>query len=125
MSVNSYHNWPLPELLGSVWKQGWIKGGGATEAIAPGPRLQGDPRDEIYLFQIKFSFEKFSWLKSGTWIQLYIIFLCCVKGPNSNSFLCKFDCLPALVIATEKVVDSTTLPDIEQLVAKKQGHPSQ
>jgi len=32
---------------------------GATGAIAPGPPLQGGPRDEIYLFQIKHSFEKF------------------------------------------------------------------
>ena len=32
--------------------------------------------------------------------------------------------ITSVVIATEKVVDSTTLPDIEQLVAKKQGHPS-
>jgi len=28
--------------------------------IAPGPRFKGAPRDEIYLFQIKYSFEKFS-----------------------------------------------------------------
>ena len=35
--------------------QGRIKGGGATEAIAPGPPLQRGPRDEIYLFQIKYS----------------------------------------------------------------------
>jgi len=40
------------------WNQGRIKGGGATGAIAPGRPLQGDPRDEIYLFQIKYSFEK-------------------------------------------------------------------
>jgi len=30
---------------------------GATEAIAPGPTLQGVPRDKIYLFKIKYSFE--------------------------------------------------------------------
>jgi len=30
--------------------------GGATGAIAPGPRCKGLPRDEIYLFQIKYSF---------------------------------------------------------------------
>ena len=34
--------------------------GGATGAIAPGPRCKGAPRDEIYLFQIKYSVEKFS-----------------------------------------------------------------
>ena len=43
----------------SRYKQGRIKGG-ATGAIAPGPPLQGAPRDEIYLFQIKYSVEKFS-----------------------------------------------------------------
>jgi len=37
---------------------GRIKGG-ATGAIAPGPPLEGDPRDEIYLFQIKYSVETF------------------------------------------------------------------
>ena len=47
--------------------------GGATGAIAPGPPLQGGPRDEIYLFQIKYSFEKFSWFRSDTRIQLYYI----------------------------------------------------
>ena len=35
--------------------------GGATGAIAPGPPLQGGPRDEVYLFQIKYSYEKL-WL---------------------------------------------------------------
>jgi len=39
--------------------QGGIKVG-ATEAIAPGLPMQGHPRDEIYLFQMKYSFEKFS-----------------------------------------------------------------
>ena len=34
--------------------QGRIKGG-ATGAIAPGPPLQRGHRDEIYLFQIKYS----------------------------------------------------------------------
>ena len=45
---------------GAEWLcgQGRIKGG-ATGAIAPGPPLQGAPRDEIYLFQIKYSYEKF------------------------------------------------------------------
>jgi len=32
---------------------------GGTGAIAPAPRCKGAPRDEIYLFQIKYSFEKF------------------------------------------------------------------
>jgi len=39
-------------------EQGRIKGG-VTAAIAPGPPLEGGPRDEIYLFQIKYSFEIF------------------------------------------------------------------
>jgi len=56
------------------------------EAIAPGPPLQGAPSDEIYLFQIKYSFEKISWFRSDTRIKLYIIFLCCVKyqGPQQQ-----------------------------------------
>jgi len=37
--------------------QGRIKG--ATGAIASVPPLQGGPRDEIYLFKIKYLFEKF------------------------------------------------------------------
>jgi len=32
---------------------------GATEAVAPGPHCKGTPRDDIYLLQIKYSFEKF------------------------------------------------------------------
>jgi len=35
------------------------QGGGATGAIAPGSPLQVALRDEIYLFEIKYSFEKF------------------------------------------------------------------
>jgi len=60
------------------FSQGRIKGE-ATGAIAPGPRCKGGPRHEIYMFQIKYSFEKFSWFTSDTGIQLDIIFLCCVK----------------------------------------------
>ena len=63
-------------------RQGRIKGG-ATGEIAPGPPLQEGPRDEIYLFQIKCSFEKFSWFWSDSRIQLYIIYLCCVKHQGS------------------------------------------
>jgi len=76
--------------------QGRIKGG-ATGAIAPGPLLQGAPRDDIYLFWIKNSFEKLSWFKRDTKIQLYIPMLPWV----SSMILCKFDFLPALVILTE------------------------
>ena len=39
-------------------EHGRVKGG-ATGAITPGRLLQGVPRDAIYLFQIKYSFEKF------------------------------------------------------------------
>jgi len=61
-------------------RQGRIKGG-ATGAIAPGPPLQGAPRDEIYLFQIKYSYEKL-WLALQEYNSL--LFLCCVKylGPQ-------------------------------------------
>jgi len=54
--------------------QGRTKGG-ATGAIAPGPPLKGGPRDEIYLFQINYLFEKFSWFRSDTRTQLYYILL--------------------------------------------------
>jgi len=57
---------------GEYWVQGRIKGG-ATGAISPGPPLQGGPRDEIYLLQINYPFEKFLWFRSDTTIQLYII----------------------------------------------------
>ena len=42
-----------------LWSRAGLRGG-ATGAIAPGPPLQGGPRDEMYLFQIKYSFVKFS-----------------------------------------------------------------
>ena len=42
---------------------------GATGAIVPGSLLQGGPRDDIYLFWIKYSFEKLSWFKRGTRIH--------------------------------------------------------
>ena len=69
-------------------RQGRIKGG-ATGAIAPGPRCKGAPRDEIYLFQIKCSVEKFSWFRSDTRTQLYYIPMFCQvwRAPNNNWFL--------------------------------------
>ena len=36
-------------------KQGRIKGGGATGAITPAPPLQKVPRDEINVFQVKYT----------------------------------------------------------------------
>ena len=65
----------------------------ATMAVdlQPGPDYVGAiarvPRDEIYLFQIKYSFEKFSSIRSyrPTRIQLYhyIPMLCLVSGPTT------------------------------------------
>jgi len=52
--------------------QGRIKGGGATEVIAPVLPLEGGPGDDNYLFQIKYSFEKLLKLRSDTRIQIYI-----------------------------------------------------
>ena len=43
---------------------------GGKGEIALGPRCKGAPRDEIYLFQIKHSFEKISWFGSNTSVQL-------------------------------------------------------
>jgi len=56
--------------------------------IFPGPPpLQEGLRDEVYLFQIKYSFEKYLGFRNDTRIQLYIIFLRCVKyeGPPTAS----------------------------------------
>jgi len=85
--------------------QGRINGG-ATGAIAPGPPQQGGPRDEIYLFQTKYSFEKF---RNSEVIQennsiSYSYGALSIKEtrvPSSNWFIYKFDCLPVLVIAIE------------------------
>jgi len=38
----------------------------------PGPLTPRGPRDDNYLFQIKYSFEKL-WFGSDTWIQIYIL----------------------------------------------------
>ena len=53
--------------------------GGQRRQLPRAPRCKGASRDEIYLFQIKYSFEKFLWFGTDTRIQLYIILLCCVK----------------------------------------------
>ena len=52
-------------------------------AIAPGPPLEGGPRDEIYLFQTKYSFEKF---RDSEAIQEYNsnYVALSTKDPNSN-----------------------------------------
>jgi len=65
-------------------KQGRIKGGQRGQ-LPRAPRWKGAPRNEIYLFQIKYSFEKF---RDSEAIQEYnyIIFLCCViyQGPQQE-----------------------------------------
>ena len=103
-------------------EQGRIKRG-ATGAIAPGPPLQKAPGDEIYWFQIKYSFENFrdseaiqeynSILYSyvalsirahnSNWF-LYSYVAWSIRAHNSNWFLCKFDCLPVLLIAIEEPI---------------------
>ena len=48
--------------MGAIWwgtQQGRIKGGGQRGQLPRAPRCKGAPRDEMYLFQIKYSFEKF------------------------------------------------------------------
>jgi len=52
-----------------MFKQGRIKGG-QRGRLPRTPAARG-PRDEIYLLQIKCSFEKFSWFRSDARIQLY------------------------------------------------------
>jgi len=66
-------------------EQGRIKGGG-NGGNCPGTPLQGVPRDEIYLFQIKYSFEKF---RDSEAIQeynsiLYSYVALSIRAHNSN-----------------------------------------
>ena len=85
--------------------QGRIKGGQRGQ-LPRAPRCKGAPRDEIYLFQIKYSCEKF---RNSEAIQeynsiLYSYVTLSIKGtraPNSNWFIYMSDCLPDLVIAIE------------------------
>ena len=106
-----YHSFIFTPIysLGRVgWQQGRIKRGQRGQ-LPRGPRCKGVPRDEIYLFQIKYSFEKFLWIKSYS-IQeynsvLYSYVAWSIRAPNSNWFLYNFDCLPVLVIATEKPIN--------------------
>ena len=76
---------------------GTIRRARLTGAIATGPPLQRGPRDDIYLFQIKYSFENVSWFKRDTRIQLYIPMLHCVSLMISLQVWI----LPVLVITTE------------------------
>jgi len=66
------------------WAQGRIRG--ATGAIASGPPLEGAPRDEIYLFQIRYSFKNF---RDSEAIQeynsiLYSYVALSTKGPQQQ-----------------------------------------
>jgi len=58
--TSSLRRAPTPKIFKtSTPTQGRIKVG-MTGAIAPGPPLQGAPRNVTYLFQIKYSFQKLS-----------------------------------------------------------------
>jgi len=74
VSANSVHP-PHSQISTRIWSLSWFhkffeiracglqhRAGlrGATGAIAPGPPLKGGPRDDIYLFYMKHSFEKLS-----------------------------------------------------------------
>jgi len=64
--------------------QGRIKGG--NEGNCSEPPLEGGPRDEIYLFQTKYSFEKF---RDSEAIQeynsiLYSYVALSIKGPQQQ-----------------------------------------
>ena len=77
--------------------------GGATGEIAPGLPLPGVPRDEIYLFQIKYSFEKFC---DSEAIQeynsiLYSYVVLSIRGPQQQLISLQVWLSAFLVIATE------------------------
>ena len=77
--------------------------GGQRRQLPRDPRCKGAPRDEIYLFQIKYSLERF---RDSEAMQeynsiLYSYVALSIKAPNSNWYLYKFDCLPVFVIAIE------------------------
>jgi len=68
--------------------------------------MQEGPRDEICLFQIKYSFEKFrnseAILEYNSILYSYVaLSIKETRAPNSNRFIYKFDCLPVVVIAIE------------------------
>jgi len=66
---------PMSNPSTSSWsaRRAGLRGGNGGNC--PGTPLQGGPRDEIYLFQIKYSFENFSWFRSDTRTQLYYILM--------------------------------------------------
>ena len=71
------------------WGQGRIKGGRQRGQFPRAPHCKGATRDEIYLFQIKYSVEKFLWCRSDRRTQLYYIPMFCQvwRAPNNNWFL--------------------------------------
>ena len=86
-------------------RAGWR---GGNWGSCPGAPLQGGPSWWYLFVSNKTLVWKFSWFMSDKGIQTYFIFLCCVKyqrAPNSNWFLYNFDCLPVLVISTEKTIN--------------------
>jgi len=72
-----------------------LRGGNAGNC--PWPSAPRGPRDDTYLFQIKYSFEKLSWFNRDTRLQLYITMLLWV----SLTIICKFDFRPVVEITTE------------------------
>jgi len=58
MIQNSFMIWTVREMLNSHVTRAGLRGDNGGNC--PGPPLQGASRDEIYLFQLKYSFEKFS-----------------------------------------------------------------
>ena len=98
----SYYVGGMPRTFIALVSRAGLRGGQRGQ-LPRAPRWKGAPRDEIYLFQIKYSFEKF---RDSEAIQeynfiLYSYVALFIKGPNRNWFLYKFDFLPDLVIAIE------------------------
>ena len=61
----------MPPLSARPWDQGQIKEGQRGQLPRALP-CKGAPRDDIYLFYTKYSFENLSWFKKDTRIQFYI-----------------------------------------------------
>jgi len=82
--------------------------GGQRGQLPRAPRWKGARRDNIYLLQMKYSLEKFSWFRSDAGIQLHIIFLCYVKYKGPRQLISLQVWLST--IATEKPVIATEKP---------------
>ena len=98
----SVSNMGAPNLLLATGRAGLR--GGQRGQLPRAPRWKGAPRDEVYLFQIKYSFEKFS---DSEAIQeynsiLYSYVALSIKGPQQELIsLQVWLSLPDLVIAIE------------------------